>query len=123
MPIHYDFDENARILIARMEGHLTQDEFIEYFTASSQDPRFTPCMGRLINLARALSFPASAEIPPVLKLMRERTTMGVAKFAIIAESPLSIGMANMFMGQAGLSDSFELFSDQVSALRWLTASR
>jgi hypothetical protein len=121
LPIQYDFDEEAGILVLSLDGHLTRDDFRGFFSSSAQDPRFRPQMPRLVITTGALSFPPSTEVPPVARMMRERTNDGTAKFAIVASSPLSVGMANMFMGLAGMSDSYELFSCPVAARNWLTS--
>ena len=121
MPIDYHIDEAQGIIVTNLHGDLTREDFLEFFAASARDPRFSPSLSRLVNATGARSFPASHEVAPVARLMRERTNEG-ARFAIVADSPLAIGMANMFMGLAGLSDCFELFSDRTAAMNWLIQS-
>lgn len=119
MPVQYDIDAGSGILTLTMEGDVTREDFLGFFAASSQDSAFRNDLARLIITTAVLSYPRSTEVPAVATQMRRRTEGSQSKVAVVADSPLSIGMANMVIGMAGLSERFEIFSCPVAARKWL----
>ena len=119
MPITFDIDEAAGIVVMTMKGAITRDDMIGYFTAVAADPRFRDTMGRLVFSDEATGYPPSAEVSELVTLMRRRTAANPPRYALVVTTPLAIGMANMFMGQSGLGSRYEIFADPETARAWL----
>lgn len=122
MPMTYEIDEAAGIVTLTMTGTVTRDDMIGYFGALAVDPRFRDTMGRLVFADGATAYPPSSEVAELVDRMRRRTAANPPRYAVVASSPLAIGMANMFMGQSGLGSRYEIFSDPEAARTWLLRS-
>ena len=119
MPIDYDID--AGILEIRIRGKLTSQEFGGYLIASIADPRYRSDLQRLILIADDATFPSSAEIISYAARTPSRHIPPTVKFACVTLSPLAIGITSMFMGNAGLGASYQMFDDVEKAKEWLAA--
>lgn len=119
MPIAYDI--TAGILTIRIRGKLTSQEFGGYLIASIADPRYRSDLPRLILIAADATFPTSAEIIAYAARTPSRQIPPTVKFACVATTPLAIGITSMFMGNAGLGDSYQMFEDSATAKEWLLA--
>jgi hypothetical protein len=119
MPISYEIDRAAELAIVRVTGDVTTQEFQKYFKASREHPDFDATFDRLVIATGITSFPAANEVSALAPEIRRRTSERTVRFAVVADSPLAIGMVNMYLGQSGLSDRYETFSDAASAREWL----
>ncbi|MEO5566905.1 MAG: hypothetical protein ABIR92_00340 [Gemmatimonadaceae bacterium] len=102
-----------------MSGAVTFDDCARYFRATASDPAFLNDLDRLIVATDASTFPSSAEVSDIAQQIRQRTAHESVRFAVVVNGPLAVGMANMFLIQAGLGDRYELFADEASATDWL----
>jgi hypothetical protein len=120
MPITYEIDQAAEIAVVRLSGDVTGTEFERYFKDTRENPRFSMSLKRIIITLGVTSFPSSSEVASLAMEIRRRTTDRSVRFAVVADSPLAIGIANMLLGQAGMADRYTTFSDEASARAWLT---
>ncbi len=123
MPVSYAIDKPSRIVVVTMSGAVTFDDCARYFRATASDPGFSNDLDRLIDAADASAFPSSTEVSDIAQHIRQRTAQQSVRFAVVVKGPLAVGMANMFLIQAGLGDRFELFADKASATDWLLKGR
>ena len=119
MPIAYDIDPKVGLLTLVFEGNVTVAELDDYFHRSKLDPRFTNTLLRLIVASNLTSFPRADELMPRGAVVRDRVENTTPRFAVVATTPLAIGLASMFAGIVGLTDYVELFADRETAVRWL----
>jgi hypothetical protein len=104
-----------------VHGALSRQDGVAYFSASEEDPRYHPNLPRLIVIADDTAFPPSVEIIHLANLMPQRKLGPQVRLACVARTPLTIGMASMFMGNAGLGDNYQLFENEARAREWLSA--
>lgn len=123
MPVSYAVDRAARIAIVTMSGAVTFDDCAAYFRATANDPEFSNDLDRIIVATDASAFPTSAEVSDIAQHIRQRTVDPALRFAVVVNTPLAIGMANMFLIQAGLGERYELFADTAAATDWLMKRR
>ena len=119
MPIDYDIDDE--VLVIRISGKLTSQEFLGYLAATLDDPRYRPDLSRLVLIADDATFPSSPEIITAAGRATGRQIGPNVRFACVANTPLAIGITSMFMGNAGLGGNYQLFDDPVKAREWLRA--
>ena len=92
-----------------------------YLIATISDPRYRGDLPRLVLIDDDAMFPSSAEIISYAARMPSRQLPPNVKFACVARSPLALGIASMFMGNAGLGSNYQTFDDPGKAREWLTA--
>jgi hypothetical protein len=119
MPIQYEIERD--VLVVEMRGQITLQEFATYLSETSRDPRYRTDLSRLVLIREAATFPASSEIVAIAGQMPSRGLPANVRFACVATSLLAVGIASMFMGNAGLSNNYQLFSDEKTARAWLEA--
>jgi hypothetical protein len=117
MPIDYDIEPG--LIAVRIHGQLTTEEFEEYLAETERDDRYHPELPRLVILTDDATFPPSAEIIKSAARMPDRGMGPNIRFACVATAPLAIGIASMFMGNAGLGANYRLFEDVEQAREWL----
>lgn len=117
MPIDYDIDDG--VLVVHLHGQVTTPEFTSYLAKSEQDPRYSRDMHRLVVLGDDATFPSSQEIIQHAARTPQRKLGPGVRFACVARTPLTIGIASMFMGNAGLGDNYQLFDEEMAAREWL----
>jgi hypothetical protein len=120
MPIAYEIDHAAGIAVVRLSGNLTAAEFEQYFKGTREDPRFSTSLKRLIISLGATSFPSASEVASLAVEIRRRTSDRSVRFAVVADSPLAVGMANMMLGQAGMAERYATFTNEEAARAWLS---
>jgi hypothetical protein len=123
MPITYRIDPQLDIITMTLIGRVTADEFLRYFRETREDPSYDPRMHRLILLDRVDAFPTSADLSAVAGEMRMRLYENPARIAVVVDTALQIGVANMIFGQAGLHGRFKTFFESTSAVAWLLTAR
>lgn len=119
MPITYDIDPRAGLLTVTFAGDVTVAELDDYFQRSRQDPRFCTTLRRLFLTSEVTAFPRADELMPRGAVVRDRVENTRPRFAVVATTPLAIGLTSMFAGIVGLTEYVELFADRESAVRWL----
>ena len=120
MPIDYDID--AGVIVVRIHGQVTSAEFAQYLADSAADPRYRSELPRLVLFGDDVTFPPSREIIDAAGKTPQRMLPPGVRFACVARTPLTIGIASMYMGHAGLGDSYQVFGDEKSAREWLAGS-
>lgn len=118
MPIQYEIE--GGVIVVEMRGRITTQEFVSYLTETASDPRYRTDLSRLVLIRDAATFPTSSEIVAAAGQMPSRGLPANVRFACVATSPLAVGIASMFMGNAGLSSNYQLFDDEASARDWLS---
>jgi hypothetical protein len=119
MPIEYDIDPTAGILVQTLKGKLTASDFLGFFTAIKADARFREDLRRLVITTDATAYPPPEDVTVILEPFRRRMATYRPFFAVVASTPLGVGMANMFMGQSGLTDRMQVFGTRADAEAWL----
>jgi|ERR1043166_4854832 hypothetical protein len=122
MPITYDIDFHLGVLTLELLGDVRFEDFARYFAMTEADPRFRSDLKRLVVMSDVTSLPGPAELRRLSDELRSERAKG-ARFAVVAETPLVIGVSRMIFGQAGLFKEVELFPDRTSALRWLVEQK
>jgi len=117
MPIQYEIEPG--VLVVEFRGQVTSEEFVTYLSTSATDPRYRRDLARLVLIRDAASFPSSTEIVAAAGQVHTRGLPADVRFACVATSPLAIGIASMFMGNAGLTNNYQLFEDEGAARTWL----
>ncbi len=118
MPIEYEIDLDLNLATVSLYGAVTLDEFKSYFAAADRDPRFHGDLRRLV-VTDVTAFPAAKEIEQLTPIVRRRDAVATSRVAVVASTPLAIGLTSMFFGVVGLGDSVEIFPCRVSATAWL----
>jgi hypothetical protein len=120
VPIHYDIEDG--VIVVRMHGRVTSQEFAAYLGDTATDPRYRADLPRLITLEDDATFPPSAEIIQFAAQTPQRKLGPNVRFACVARTPLAIGLASMFMGNAGLGDNYQVFADEITAREWIRSA-
>ena len=102
-----------------LRGEITTADLDAYFFATSDDPVFSLAMHRLVVLSEVTDFPRGDDVRTIAHRIRQRSADENVRFAVVVGGPLTIGMANMFLTQAGLTGRFRLFTEKTTALYWL----
>jgi hypothetical protein len=121
MPMTYEIDSASGIVRVTMTGHLTAGDFHDYMRATREDPAFRPEMSRLVIALSVESFPSGPEIQAIAQETRARSLAPGARFAVVANTPLAVGMANMLFIQSGLDERYAIFRDEAAAKAWLVS--
>ena len=115
----YELDLPHGLTVITMTGDVTTADFQAYFRDTQEDPDFRVDRHRLVLAQRATSFPPSEEIHAISAEIRKRTAQNESRFAIVVDTPLVVGMANMILAQAGLIERYETFADEAAARAWI----
>ena len=120
MPISYEIDTGAGIVRVTASGQVTAAELHTYFRDSLTAAGYRPDLQRLMVVVDITSFPTSAEVQAISMEIRSRAAVSPSvRFAVVVNTPLGLGMANMFFIQAGLDERFATFPDEAAARAWL----
>lgn len=119
MPIAYEIDEAGGLTIIRLSGDVAASEFQRYFSATRNDPKFSTQQDRLVIALGVTSFPSAAEVATLASEIRRRTTERSVRCAVVADTPLGLGMANMILAHAGMADRYATFANEAAAREWL----
>ena len=120
MAIEYDIDDG--VIVVRMHGSVTGAEFSSYLADTLADPRYRSGLPRLVLLDDDVTFPPSREIIEFAGRTPQRMIPAGVRFACVARTPLTIGIASMYMGHAGLGDNYQIFDDESAAREWLAGA-
>lgn len=117
MPIDYDIDDG--VIVVRLHGRVTGQEFSDYLAKTEKDPRYSRDFPRLAIISTDATFPPSPEIIQQAAKTPQRQIPAHVRFGVVAITPLTMGIASMFMGNAGLGSNFQLFDDEAKAKAWV----
>jgi hypothetical protein len=106
-----------------LRGEITTDDLKAYFFATSDDPVFSLAMHRLVVLTEVTGFPRGDDVRALAHTIRHRSADPNVRVAVVVGGPLTVGMANMFLIQAGLTGRFQLFTEATTALYWLLTGK
>src|ERR1051325_10755233 len=112
MTTTYRIGEANTLAVISLSGDLTAEEFFACAAAMAADPAFHRDMSRLVIARAVTSFPTQSVIQTVAQSVRERALAYGARYGIVVDGPLAMGMMNMIMGQAGMMDRYEFFRSE-----------
>ena len=121
MPLRYQIDRDAEMLLVVGEGTITQPERIATMCEWLRDPDYRPGLNTLCDFSEATSTPTMAELREIISIVDlHAAAIGKKKLAVIATKPITFGVARQFQT---LADSGPLdvgvFKDRRAALGWL----
>jgi hypothetical protein len=127
MPLTYSIFSNARLLLMRGEGAITQPERVSAICACMEDPGYAGCEDALCDFSATTSTPTMAELREIIALMpRSGRETGPRKLAVIAPKPITFGVARefrAFVEQAAVPIEVRVFADADVAWSWLRPDR
>ena len=122
MPITYQIDPDAGMLIVVADGVSTQQERLEAIQKWIGDPAFRPGLQTLCDFTTAISIPTLPELDEIVGLIRRHATaIGRKKLAIVTSRPVTFGVARQFGALAPGGLLVQVFKDRDLALAWLKA--
>jgi hypothetical protein len=121
MPITYQIDPDAGMLIVIADGESTQQERLEAIQKWINDPAFRPGLQTLCDFTTALSIPTLPELDEIVGLIRRHASaIGRKKLAVVTSRPVTFGVARQFGALApGGVLTVQVFRDRDVALAWL----
>ncbi len=121
MPLSYQIDAGAGMLLVVGEGFITQSERLEAIEAWLRDPQFRPGLDTLCDFSEATSTPTMRELREIVSIVDEhRAAIGAKKLALIATRPVTFGVARQFQTLADRGPlDVGVFKDRRAALGWL----
>jgi len=121
MPLSFQIDSDAGMLMIVGEGFITQPERLEAIEAWLRDPGFRPSLKTLCDFSEASSTPTMRELREIIALIDERAAaIGKKKLAVVATKPVTFGVARQFQTLADFGPlDVEVFKNRCSALGWL----
>ena len=125
MPLRYQIDRDAEMLLVVGEGTITQPERIAAMGAWLRDPDYRPGLNTLCDFSDASSTPTMAELQEIVALVdRHAAAIGKKKLAVIATKPITFGVARQFQTLADCGPlDVGVFRDRRAALGWLRHAR
>ena len=121
MPLSYQIDADAGMLLIVGEGFITQSERLEAMEAWLRDPDFRPGLNTLCDFSAATSTPTMKELREIVAIIDEHAeAIGKKKLAMIAPKPVTLWVARQFQNLADVGPlDVEVFQDRRTALGWL----
>ena len=125
MPLRYQIDRDAEMLLVVGEGTITQPERIAAMREWLRDPDYRPGLNTLCDFSDASSTPTMAELQEIVSLVeRHKAAIGKKKLAVIATKPITFGVARQFQTLADYGPlDVGVFRDRRAALGWLRHAR
>jgi hypothetical protein len=122
VPLTYRIDEGRGLITLTLSGRVTAADITGYFAASRADRAFRPSLRRLIVAEAIESFPQLPQVREITKIGAHPEPLEpVPRVAVVADTPLGLGMVAIFLGHWGLSDRYRVFDALPSALAWLVS--
>jgi hypothetical protein len=120
MPITYQIDAHAGMLVIVADGESTQQERLEAIQKWINDPAFRPGLQTLCDFTTAISIPTLPELDEIVGLMRRHATaIGRKKLAVVTSRPVTFGVARQFGALVPGQLFVQVFRDRDVALAWL----
>lgn len=118
MPLTHHIDPARNIVIIQMEGAVTTDDFVAFFDRTDRDPAYHAHLDRIVVALEATEFPSSEDLRALARQVGMRVGPD-ARIAVVARSPLAVGIMAMMVGGAGLSNRYQVFTEVGAAEDWL----
>jgi hypothetical protein len=121
MPLRYQIDRDAEMLLVVGEGTITQPERIAAMCDWLRDPNYRPGLNTLCDFSEATSMPTMAELREIISIVDlHAAAIGKKKLAVIATKPVTFGVARQFQTLADCGPlDVGVFRDRRAALGWL----
>jgi len=125
MPLRYQIDRDAEMLLVVGEGTITQPERIAAMCEWLRDPDYRPGLNTLCDFSEATSTPTMAELQEIVALVEgHAAAIGRKKLAVIATKSITFGVARQFQTLADCGPlDVGVFKDRRAALGWLRHAR
>jgi hypothetical protein len=125
MPLRYQIDRDAEMLLVVGEGTITQPERIATMGEWLRDPDYRPGLNTLCDFSEATSTPTMAELREIISIVDlHAAAIGKKKLAVIATKPVTFGVARQFQTLADTGPlDVGVFKDRRAALGWLRHER
>jgi len=123
MPIRYEVDVERRVLVARADGTLCDQDLLEYGRCLREDPQVKAADHELVDL-RGVDLGSNVSTEGVRSLARfwraAYDEMKGGKLAIIAKDDATFGMARMYQSlRDDGPDRIQVFREEADAWSWL----
>ena len=121
MPLRYQIDRDAGMLLVVGEGTITQPERIAAMCEWRRDPDYRPGLNTLCDFSDATSTPTIADLREIISIVDlHAAAIGKKKLAVIATKPVTFGVACQFQTLADCGPlDVAVFKDRRAALGWL----
>jgi hypothetical protein len=123
MPLTYRIDPDARILLIRGDGLISQQERLDALHAWLQDPAYEACTAALCDFSAARSTPRLSDVHELVRVMRnDRPGRGPTKLAMVTPRPIAFGIARVFqelVHLGGFALEVHAFRHRAAAWLWL----
>lgn len=118
MPVSWHISEGTVFL--ESDEHATLDEWKAAIDAALANSDYEPGMGVLHDTRLTKHFPSIDEAKERVAFVERR---GIRRWAVLAESPLGLGLARMGAGMsAGASIDIRAFNDSTEAEAWASGT-
>ncbi|MGD8558771.1 MAG: hypothetical protein PVG89_07195 [Gammaproteobacteria bacterium] len=118
--INYYVDHKRDVLVTSVAAKVSVQDVLEHIKAIKIDKKANSCVKELIELHGSgvgFSFP---ELFTIVEADQKRYGDDERYIAIVIESPVSYGLARMFMGlQVNKSYVIRIFRERDDAIEWL----
>ena len=121
MPLRYQIDSDAGMLLVVGEGTISQSERLAAMRGWLGDPSFRPGLNTLCDFSAATSTPTMTELLEIVSIVeRHSAALGKKKLAVVAPRPVTFGVARQFQTLADTGPlDVGVFKDRRAALGWL----
>ena len=121
MPLRYQIDSDAGMLLVVGEGTISQSERLAAMRGWLGDPGFRPGLNTLCDFSAATSTPTMTQLLEIVSIVeRHSAALGKKKLAVVAPRPVTFGVARQFQTLADTGPlDVGVFKDRRAALGWL----
>ena len=118
MPATYRIEKRKRLVIARVDGHVTETDLLEYQESLRKDPRFRADFDQIVDMRKCLRLDVTRAGICFAAL---RSPFGAtSRRAVLATSANAQELIRIFgLWSDGLTGRTRLFSDPERATIWL----
>jgi len=121
MPVTYEIDAERGVVVVRVYGAVTPQEFAANRVKLQADPEHRPGLMMLVDLRDVESFAMSAD--EIEGLAQDRTSLFIepgTPVAIVATSDEAFGLSRMYQIMRGTGvEDIQVFNTMAEAERWL----
>ncbi len=122
MPTAFKVYPDTPLLVTRLMGHVTSEEFREVYAQLRKAPDFSPIFPEIADFRHATSFGfGHQEMARLATIVTEQHWDREIKTAIVADGDLGFGMARIYQNyaQIGQVETVVLFEHPEEAVDWL----
>ena len=115
--MHYSVTSQGPLLEVRVDDGLTKPEILELWDVIERHPRYHEVTAGLVLCGHAIQWNLRTE--DIRHLAKEVQRLRALPWAIVADDPLSFGMARMFALQTDDERRYRVFENESDARTWL----